>query len=593
MALWMAVNCCVPVSAAEPAVTTASQPGQSEMIVNALPPEPDHPNDSAAVVPDSWDWYTDDESVSNLSFTLTGSLPNSYYISFYMEDASIAAVEWGGWSGNRAFWLTVRTTKAGETNLVAMLMDSSTGREVARGSVMMVVSPAAQYFGSVIYAYLRHADSGRNLEWQNGRLVVSEENSYSARQIWCFEWSDDYDCYRLINEFDGQSELYSPPTMESGTELYVDRYWEDDLYNKWNFYKSPNGSGRYIIRNVRNPYCALDLPWNDATPGNALQLWENNFGGAQDFQVIFAVNDEGYSYVPPVQTQNPFLRGHIIEGGDVDVRWAPAFPRSLPGGDVWDTRGYGLYINRGGTVYETCGIIYGPPYCTQLPNGVYEVELYSLNLNYDFITRGLMGYDSDTIVVDSSTIPCPGDRGCPGGQFKDMPKASNWAHNPIDWAIVKGITGGTDATHFSPNATCTREQVMTFLWTAYGKPQPSSTKNPFKDVKAGKYYVKPILWAVEKGITGGVEKDRFGVGESCTRAQVMTFLWVAAGRPQPKTSKNPFTDVKSTDYFYKPVLWAVEKGITGGTSKTTFGPKNTCTRAQVLAFLFAALVKNK
>ena len=177
--------------------------------------------------------------------------------------------------------------------------------------------------------------------------------------------------------------------------------------------------------------------------------------------------------------------------------------------------------------------------------------------------------------------------------FVDVPKGK-YFYEPVMWAIHHNppITGGTDATHFSPNQTCTREQVVTFLWTTYGKPEPNSIYNPFKDVKAGKYYVKPILWAVEKGITGGVEPDRFGVGESCTRAQVLTFLWVAAGRPKPSGSNNPFTDVKTTDYFYKPVMWAVEKGITGGTSATTFSPKDTCTRAQVVTFLYAALVKN-
>ena len=161
----------------------------------------------------------------------------------------------------------------------------------------------------------------------------------------------------------------------------------------------------------------------------------------------------------------------------------------------------------------------------------------------------------------------------------------------LRWAYYCNITGGTDATHFSPNAKCTREQVMTFIWTAYGKPEPKSTANPFKDVKAGKYYVKPILWAVENGITGGVSDDKFGVGETCTRAQVVTFLYAAAGRPITLFQINPFKDVKTTDYFYKPVLWALQKGVTGGTSTTTFGPNETCTRAQVVTFLYNAVAK--
>ena len=158
------------------------------------------------------------------------------------------------------------------------------------------------------------------------------------------------------------------------------------------------------------------------------------------------------------------------------------------------------------------------------------------------------------------------------------------------WAVENGITSGTSPTTFSPNRTCTREQVMTFLWKAAGSPAPAGQVNPFEDVPDGKYYRDPVLWAYyhEPQITGGVSEASFGVGYGCTRAQVVTFLYAAAGAPAVTATENPFADVEETDYYYQAVLWAYENGVTGGTTATTFSPKDTCTRAQIVTFLYAA-----
>ena len=159
------------------------------------------------------------------------------------------------------------------------------------------------------------------------------------------------------------------------------------------------------------------------------------------------------------------------------------------------------------------------------------------------------------------------------------------------WAYINNITTGTGEGQFSPKQPCTREQIVTFLWKAFGAPEPAGTELPFTDVKPGKYYENAVRWAYfhEPRITGGMDQTSFGVGRPCTRGQVVTFLWNAAGKPEPLGSENPFADVREKDYFYKPVLWAVENGITSGTSDTTFGPKETCTRAQVVTFLYKAL----
>ena len=129
---------------------------------------------------------------------------------------------------------------------------------------------------------------------------------------------------------------------------------------------------------------------------------------------------------------------------------------------------------------------------------------------------------------------------------------------------------------------------MTFLYNAAGKPGYTLTENPFSDVKEGKWYYDAVMWAFENGITSGVDETNFGVSQSCTRGQAMTFLWKSLGSPEPETEDCPFTDVKPGKYYYKAVLWALENGITSGTSPTTFGTQDSCTRAQIVTFLYKA-----
>ena len=186
--------------------------------------------------------------------------------------------------------------------------------------------------------------------------------------------------------------------------------------------------------------------------------------------------------------------------------------------------------------------------------------------------------------------PCDGVN-CPGKAFADMPAKGNWAHDPIDWAVSNEITNGTSASTFSPEEGCTRAQVVTFLWRAAGQPASASSTNPFTDVKPGAYYYRAVLWAVEKGITNGTSDKTFSPDETCTRAQIVTFLWRNEGQPAPTSTDNPFADVRTSAYFGSAVLWAVEKGITNGTSATTFAPEDTCTRAQVVTFLYRNVLK--
>ena len=167
-----------------------------------------------------------------------------------------------------------------------------------------------------------------------------------------------------------------------------------------------------------------------------------------------------------------------------------------------------------------------------------------------------------------------------------MPEKGHWAHDPIDWAVASGVTNGTGPHTFSPDKTCTRAQIVTFLWRTAGSPEPEATNNPFSDVKPDAYYYKPVLWAAETGVAAGTSHSTFSPDAGCTRAQVVTFLWRFAGCPEPTAATNPFTDVPSGTYYTKAALWAAENGVTAGTGKTTFSPDRTCTRGQIVTFLY-------
>ena len=171
--------------------------------------------------------------------------------------------------------------------------------------------------------------------------------------------------------------------------------------------------------------------------------------------------------------------------------------------------------------------------------------------------------------------------------FIDVPNGA-WYLQPVFWAVSKGITNGIDATHFDPNGTCTRAQIVTFLWRANGSPKPASGSNPFTDVPAGQWYTDAVLWAVEKGITTGTSATTFSPDARCTRGQVATFLWRAQGKPA-SGGQNIFTDVAADAYYSNAVLWAVEKGITNGMGDGTFAPDATCVRGQIVTFLYRAM----
>lgn len=168
--------------------------------------------------------------------------------------------------------------------------------------------------------------------------------------------------------------------------------------------------------------------------------------------------------------------------------------------------------------------------------------------------------------------------------FNDV-KSGDYFYDAVNWAVEKGITTGTSATTFSPNASCTRAQIVTFLWRASGSPEPKTASNPFTDVAANAYYCKAVLWAVENGITTGTSATTFSPDAPCTRAQGVTFLWRANGSKAASAAAS-FTDVASDAYYAPAVAWAAEQNVTGGVGNGLFSPDTTCTRAQSVSMLY-------
>ncbi len=224
------------------------------------------------------------------------------------------------------------------------------------------------------------------------------------------------------------------------------------------------------------------------------------------------------------------------------------------------------------------------PTCTQQGYTSYSCSTCGTHYTADFTLPSGHSYADGVCTVCGKEEPTE----APVNPFTDV-KNGDYFFHPVLWAVEKGVTNGTSATTFSPEEPCTRAQVVTFLWRAYGSPEPVQGENPFTDVAEGTYYYKAVLWAVEQGITTGTTATTFGPDKTCTRGQVATFLYRTQGKPAVSDSTNPFNDVQTGAYYYDAVLWAVENDITQGTGKGKFSPENDCTRGQIVTFLYRAI----
>lgn len=200
------------------------------------------------------------------------------------------------------------------------------------------------------------------------------------------------------------------------------------------------------------------------------------------------------------------------------------------------------------------------------------------------IVQAAPAFQSNVVWVPSTAKP-----ETPTNSFSDV-FASDYYYDAVLWAVKQNITAGVSETSFAPDAACTRAQAVTFLWRAAGEPKAVNAANPFADVTETDYYYDAVLWAVEQGITAGVSETRFAPGDTVTRAQMMTFLWRAAGTPAGDGEPG-FTDVDAEAWYAEAVAWAVDKGLTQGVSATSFAPDDNCTRAQIVTFLYRNMGK--
>ena len=219
--------------------------------------------------------------------------------------------------------------------------------------------------------------------------------------------------------------------------------------------------------------------------------------------------------------------------------------------------------------------------------GILNKSLVTLACDYDLILALKIEWDAGSAPNITEIVRFTSDVEIYENPFTDVIEGKFY-FEAVEWAVKNNITKGMTDTTFVPGNDCTRGQVVTFLWRAAGSPEPKSTNNPFTDVKEGKSYYKAVLWAVENGITEGMTKTTFDPNGICTRGQVVTFLWRAKNKPAATETAHSFTDVKEGKYYYDAMLWAVENKITTGVTATTFAPAKNCNRGEVVTFLYRA-----
>ena len=244
------------------------------------------------------------------------------------------------------------------------------------------------------------------------------------------------------------------------------------------------------------------------------------------------------------------------------------------------------------------------PTCTEEGLAVYLCQGHGINCEtaFDEVVLEALGHTlwevEEYVVEPTATLPGIGLGTCcvcglEGAEqvlppiFSDVVSDSFYSA-PLDYCYAMGWVSGVTNNTFVPENACVRAQVVTFLWRAAGQPEPTLEENPFEDIQEGTFYYEAVLWAVENGITTGTDATHFSPLGVCNRAQVVTFLWRAFGQPECDNSEQPFGDVQGGSWYELPVLWAVEEGITSGMSPTTFGPNANCNRAQIVTFLYRA-----
>ena len=353
----------------------------------------------------------------------------------------------------------------------------------------------------------------------------------------------------------------------------------------------PNSGTTDIVVEIGTKTYTLTIPRNSGTGGGATSYtltFDTNGGSA----IAPITQDYGTAITAPA---DPTKTGYTFAG------WTPAIPTTMPAENLTVTAqwryngggssGYSYYTIKatagtGGSISPSGNVSVregADQTFTITPDKGYAVA----NVKIDGKSIGAVKSYTFENVRRTHTIEVifmKANGNPQTGVFVDVATGSYY-EDAVDWAVENGITKGTDDTHFSPDGICTRAQAVTFLWRAAGSPKPETRAMPFADIPVGSYYYDAVLWAVENGITKGTSDTTFSPNMTCSRAQIVAFLWRSEKSPAAGTA-NPFADVKSTAYYADAVLWAVKENITKGTTSTTFSPNADCTRAQIVTFLW-------
>lgn len=452
------------------------------------------------------------------------------------------------------------------------------------------------------YAYISRYDSLNNgypVLWDSWSPEFSgPSQSYDFRYYGpeYKSWQTAKDRMRLFKLPDNVNPTPSP----TPSNITLDTPWVDNISNT-------GATIHSVIRNNRQRVRAYGLEvWEKNTKKNVIDHWEDipsNYQTLNHIDIwVNTIEELGVSLKPGTEYGCFFF---IDEGGKVfsgetyfkttgasvpSETSAPSISRLsisskevLMGENITFTctsdtaTGYTLVVNRGSTRVLTKEIPSGSFATSFDEPGEYSAYVSAYN-NSGKLDSSRVYFTVNEDEDDDTLDPTPEN------DFIDVPNGAYFA-KAVNWAVENNITAGTGKTTFSPNAVCTRAQAVTFLWRYAGSPKPAVSSSKFTDVAPGQYYTDAVLWAVEKGITGGVSATRFAPDDKCTRAQIVSFLHRMNGSPSV-SGVSPFLDVPPSLYYANSVAWAVEKGITMGTSASYFSPHNDCSRGQIVTFLY-------
>ncbi len=355
---------------------------------------------------------------------------------------------------------------------------------------------------------------------------------------------------------------------------------------------SEGNTANYGLRHVENIWRNSNLAWSvghtTTVHGSTVSYEPYASSEGQTITKITYYTDAGVYTIDCSLTLSPYYDGEVTAAAaSASVVALTGLPDDIEDATavVYYTEGSGrdaetIYLTDEAGVSIESGSV---TLTTAMPNNT-ECTVRIDSDNYATMTATVT-YTAPT--VPSSSATSQGAATVADPVFTDV-GTDSYCYDAVAWAVEQGIVSGAASATFAPNSSCTRAQAVTFLWRAAGSPAPKSSVNPFTDVAPGAYYYNAVLWAAEQGITTGVTATTFSPDAPCTRAQAVTFLWRAAGSPAAKRSVNPFTDVASGAYYRSAVLWAVEQGITTGTTVTTFSPNANCLRGQIVTFLYRA-----